>query len=151
MSTIYTVNNKVLKNSANDKWLTKKEAPSGFVMNASNAVSTYQLGGYYVIWQGTDYPDACNLSGKTLQIKITSSITPITIGQRSGIFFMYAKGTTGNDVGGPTAVYSTDTQPGTYTYTCDSNPAAAAGYGIYLSIGIGDSNDADKIELTILD
>lgn len=27
MTTIYTVNNKVLKNSANDKWLTKKEAP----------------------------------------------------------------------------------------------------------------------------
>lgn len=28
MSTIYTFNNKVLKNSANDKWLTKKEAPA---------------------------------------------------------------------------------------------------------------------------
>lgn len=27
MSTVYTVNGKVLKNSANDKWLTKKEAP----------------------------------------------------------------------------------------------------------------------------
>lgn len=27
MSTIYTLNGKVLKNSANDKWLTKKEAP----------------------------------------------------------------------------------------------------------------------------
>lgn len=27
MTTIYTVNNKVLKNSANDKWLTKKEGP----------------------------------------------------------------------------------------------------------------------------
>lgn len=29
MTTIYTVNNKVLKNSANDKWLTKKEAGPG--------------------------------------------------------------------------------------------------------------------------
>lgn len=27
MSTVYTYNNKVLKNSANDKWLAKKEAP----------------------------------------------------------------------------------------------------------------------------
>ena len=27
MSTVYTVNGKVLKNAANDKWLTKKEAP----------------------------------------------------------------------------------------------------------------------------
>lgn len=27
MSTVYTVNNKVLKNAANDKWLTKKETP----------------------------------------------------------------------------------------------------------------------------
>ena len=28
MSTVYTVNGKVLKNAANDKWLTKKEAPA---------------------------------------------------------------------------------------------------------------------------
>lgn len=28
MSTIYTLNGKVLKNSANDKWLAKKEAPA---------------------------------------------------------------------------------------------------------------------------
>lgn len=27
MSTVYTVNGKVLKNAANDKWLTKKETP----------------------------------------------------------------------------------------------------------------------------
>ena len=38
MSTIYTLNGKVLKNAANDKWLAKKEAPAGFIMNASNAV-----------------------------------------------------------------------------------------------------------------
>lgn len=35
MTTIYTVNNKVLKNSANDKWLTKKEAtPAPIVLPA---------------------------------------------------------------------------------------------------------------------
>lgn len=28
MSTVYTLNGKVLKNAANDKWLTKKEAPA---------------------------------------------------------------------------------------------------------------------------
>ena len=28
MATIYTINGKVLKNSANDKWLVKKEEPA---------------------------------------------------------------------------------------------------------------------------
>lgn len=28
MSTVYTYNNKVLKNSSNDKWLAKKETPT---------------------------------------------------------------------------------------------------------------------------
>ena len=36
MSTIYTLNGKVLKNSATDKCLAKKEAPAGFVMNSES-------------------------------------------------------------------------------------------------------------------
>lgn len=39
MTTIYTFNNKVLKNSANDKWLTKKEGPDYNPLNLpSNTV-----------------------------------------------------------------------------------------------------------------
>ena len=64
MSTIYTVNNKVLKNSANDKWLIKKEAPAGFVMNGSNATITELSGTYFVSWQGPAYPDGYNGNGK---------------------------------------------------------------------------------------
>lgn len=151
--TVYTYNDKVLKNVATDKWLKKKkEAPAGIVLNSSNAVDAWQSGSNgYVVWEGTDYPAACNLVGKTLQIKITSSITPTTIGKQVGLFFMYAKGTTGVDVGGPNAVYTTETQPGTYTYTCADNVAQGGGYGTYLSLGLGDVNDKDKIELTILD
>jgi hypothetical protein len=152
MSTIYTLNGKVLKNAANDKWLAKKEAPAGIVLNSSNAIDSWQSGyNGYIIWEGTDYPNTCDLAGKTLQIKITSSITPSTIGQQTGIFLMYGRDTTTSGVGGPNVVYTTETQPGTYTYECASNPAPAAGFGTYLSLGIGDINDADKIELTILD
>lgn len=68
MSTIYTFNNKVLKNSSNDKWLIKKEAPAGFVMNASNAIYTpVDMWGYnliYVNWEVPTYPDEYNGGGK---------------------------------------------------------------------------------------
>lgn len=152
MTTIYTFNNKVLKNSANDKWLTKKEAPAGFVMNASNVVATKFIGSEVrgtAVWASPTYPEACNLNGKTVQLKITSSISPNTF--RGGTEFMYAKGTTGNDMGGPLAALMTQTEPGTYTYTCNNNPALQAGYGMYLSVELGNLNDLDKIEITILD
>lgn len=152
MSTVYTLNGKVLKNSANDKWLTKKEAPAGFVMNASNVVATWQYENEtrgVVVWEGLNYPDTCNLEGRTLQVKITDTITANSL--RGGQEFMYAKGTTGNDMGGPDAVLITETEPGTYTYTCANNPALSAGYGKYLSVELGDVSDIDKIELTILD
>lgn len=55
MSTVYTVNGKVLKNSANDKWLIKKEAPAGFVMNASNA-TYHPNGSTYNVWWQTPAP-----------------------------------------------------------------------------------------------
>ena len=152
MSTIYTLNGKVLKNSANDKWLTKKEAPAGFVMNANNAVSINPISGSIrgtIVWESPTYPAADNLEGKTVQVKITSTITANTC--RNGTHFMYAKGTTGNDAGGPSAATITETEPGIYTYTCASNPALAAGFGPYLSVELGDISDKDKIELTILD
>lgn len=75
MSTIYTFNNKVLKNSANDKWLTKKEAPAGFVMNASNAI--YLPNGtrtYNVMWQSPT--PGYNGNGKQYILVNNNSTTP---------------------------------------------------------------------------
>ena len=147
MSTVYTVNGKVLKNSANDKWLTKKEAPVGFVMNASNAFSTHQMNGTLgiIAWKGPNFPDNCNLSGKTLQVKITSTITANTSSGSSR--FMYASV---DNSGGPDVAAITETQPGTYTYVCDNNPAEST-FGKYLTLELGNISDIDKIELTILD
>lgn len=64
MSTIYTVNGKVLKNADNGKWLTKKEAPANFVMDASNAIYTLSGGSYWVAWQSPTYPNGYNGDGK---------------------------------------------------------------------------------------
>ena len=142
MSTVYTVNGKVLKNIANNKWLTKKEAPVGFVMNASNLIDTIGTPGSRGVigWKGPNFPDNCNLSGKTLQVKITSTITGRSL-------FMYASA---SNSGGPTIASINETQPGTYTYVCDNNPADSE-YGKYLTIDLTNISDIDKIELTILD
>ena len=147
MSTVYTVNGKVLKNSANNKWLTKKEAPVGFVMNASNVINTLGTPGSsgMIVWEGPNFPDYCNLSGKTLQVKITSTITANT--DKGSSLFMYVMANSG---GGPTIAAITETQPGTYTYVCDNNPAGTP-FGKYLSIELGNISDIDNIELTILD
>lgn len=147
MSTVYTVNGKVLKNRANDKWLTKKEAPAGFVMNASNVVNTFQMNGTLgiIAWKGPNFPDNCNLSGKTLQVKITSTITANTSSGSSR--FMYASV---DNSGGPDVAAITETQPGTYTYVCNNNPAEST-FGKYLTLELGNISDIDKIELTILD
>ena len=147
MSTVYTVNGKVLKNSANAKWLTKKEAPAGFVMNASNAFSTNQMNGTLgiIAWKGPNFPDNCNLSGKTLQVKITSTITANTSSGSSRFMYSYV-----DNSGGPDVAAITETQPGTYTYVCDNNPAEST-YGKYLTLELGNISDIDKIELTILD
>lgn len=147
MSTVYTVNGKVLKNSANNKWLTKKEAPAGFVMNSSNVINTLGTPGSsgMIVWEGPNFPDYCNLSGKTLQVKITSTITANT--NKGSSLFMYAMSNAG---GGPTIAAITETQPGTYTYVCDNNIAGAP-FGKYLVIELGNISDIDNIELTILD
>lgn len=117
MSTIYTLNGKVLKNAATDKWLVKKEAPAGFVMDASNA--TYYSGirnNVYVRWQSPSYPDAYNGNGKQyLLVNNNSELARIA-------HFMYAG--TGDVYGGPDAISSTDMNIlGTSTGTLLNNEA----------------------------
>lgn len=60
--TVYTYNDKVLKNVATDKWLKKPDAPAGFVMNASNVVSSSTGTAY---WAGPSNPNAYDGDGKT--------------------------------------------------------------------------------------
>ena len=65
MSTVYTLNGKVLKNSATDKWLTKKDQVL-FVMDASNARYTkYAYADFYIAsWEAPTFPNHYNGDGK---------------------------------------------------------------------------------------
>ena len=123
MSTIYTVNGKVLKNAYNGKWLTKKEAPE-FVMDASNAT----IDGAYAIWESPTFPEAFNGDGKTLEVTISSAPEMNYTGMP-----MYYVGTTGT--GGPTAVtISLPLTAGVHTFTMSANPSAAYGLGVKLAL-----------------
>lgn len=129
MSTIYTLNGKVLKNAATDKWLAKKEAPAGFVMNASNATYYSSNNTVYVRWQSPSYPDAYNGNGKQYILVNNNS-------ELSGIgHFMY--GGTGTMYGGPDAISSTDMNIlGTSTGTLLNNvayPSYGMTFGLELS------------------
>ena len=99
MSTIYTVNGKVLKNADNGKWLTKKETPV-FVMNASNATITNTGNTIYVTWQSPTYPNVYNGGGKQYTLVNTNATAPQSTSQ-----LMYANGVAGN---GPSAISGPD-------------------------------------------
>lgn len=78
MSTIYTLNGKVLKNSANDKWLIKKEAPATYKLDDTSLEGYgYAMGNNYIggIWRGPDYPNGWNGSGHKLRITVRNNIT----------------------------------------------------------------------------
>ena len=123
MSTVYTLNGKVLKNAANDKWLAKKEAPAGFVMNASNATYTLKGESYWVSWQGPVYPEGYNGNGKRYILvnnNSTSGSNPL----------LYDSGLA---VGGPNALNPPELNVlGTSTGVLLNNGAGSQ-YGIYLT------------------
>ena len=124
MSTIYTVNGKVLKNSDTDKWLTKKEVPQ-FVMDASNAT----IDGANAIWESPTYPEAFDGDGKTLEVTISSNTE---MGMYNGMPMCYV-GTTGT--GGPPA--TTITLPltaGVHTFALSANPSTSYGFGVKLAL-----------------
>ena len=123
MSTVYTLNGKVLKNAANDKWLTKKEAPAGFVMDASNAIYTLNDKYYWVSWQGPAYPEGYNGNGKRYILVNNNS----TSGSNQLLY------DSGLAVGGPYALNSDEMNAlGTSTGVLLNNPAGEQ-YGIYLT------------------
>lgn len=134
MSTVYTLNGKVLKNAANDKWLTKKEAPAGFVMNASNAGTS----GDVAYWEGPNYPDGYDGNGVTLEVTINADIT---LGGSTGslvIFYTQAAASTA----GPAACQINATNnviaAGVYSLTMGSSYTSAM--GTYLSTKFGSAD-----------
>lgn len=123
MSTIYTVNGKVLKNAANDKWLTKKEAPAAFVMDASNAIYALSGGVYNVGWQSPAYPDDYNGNGKQYVLVNNNSVA-------GGNPLVYSNST---ESGGPSAIPPDGMNVlGESTGVLLNNVAVGSGYGMYL-------------------
>jgi len=148
MSTVYTLNGKVLKNAANDKWLTKKEAPAGFVMNAANA----SISGKYAGWESPGYADNYyDGNGKTLQITISSDLTGVPV-----IYQLCYS--TSSSASGPYIINSGEfpTTAGTYTFTMNANPVPAGAYdmGKYIVLNFDTEErqiaDLSKITITIL-
>lgn len=86
MSTIYTINGKVLKNSANDKWLTKKETPAPSdeviigtqtwksvnlaVNDGGSGITSYNVGVVNGVDLGTQY-----YYDQTAAVRVANSIT----------------------------------------------------------------------------
>lgn len=157
MSTVYTLNGKVLKNAANDKWLTKKEVPAGFVMDASNATIESNV----VTWEGPNYPDGYDGEEKTLQIIVKEEGFTCY-----SLQFQYANSVSG---AGPALIdgnngawvnpNATDSIPvGTYNVSIIANIAgSSSGYGKYITLRRNgpdttiDSALLSKIELKIID
>ena len=123
MSTIYTVNGKVLKNAANDKWLKKKEIPL-FVMDASNATYIFKSGVVYVRWQSPAYPDEYNGNGKQYILVNNNSTAPNAYSA-----LLYS-----NDAeqAGPTAIPSGMNVLGESTGVLSNNAAMGYGFGTCL-------------------
>lgn len=121
--TVYTYNDKVLKNVATDKWLKKAEAPAGFVMNASNAEYRQTSSTAYARWQSPSYPDAYNGNGK--QYILVNNNSEAAAGTQQ---FMYAKAGV-DEYGGPTAIDASAMKTlGTSTGVLQNNVAYPA-YG----------------------
>lgn len=138
MSTIYTLNGKVLKNSATDKWLAKKEEPAGFVMNASNAIiDTSGVGNAsFLAWKGPAYPSGYDGQGK--QFIVVNNNSNETI--KASIGMMYSTGITEN---GPKAINNVMTSN---TGTLNANQAPVSqGYGAYLIIPVINTRAAADI------
>lgn len=122
-TTVYTYNDKVLKNVATDKWLKKPDAPAGFVMNASNATITVDGNTGYVRWQSPSYPDAYNGNGK--QYILVNNNSAVIAGT---LQLMYAQDSSTSH-GGPNIISKSDMKKlGTSTGVLMNNVAYPA-YG----------------------
>lgn len=149
--TVYTYNDKVLVNSANDKWLKKPDAPAGFVMNASNAAG---ISGIYVGWESPGYANNYyDGNGKTIQITISSDLTGVPVN-----YALYYAQTSASS--GPAIIDNSEfpVTVGTYTFTMNANPipeSAGSNVGKYIVLDFKTEErriaDLSKITITILD
>lgn len=145
--TVYTYNDKVLKNSATDKWLKKKEAPAGFIMNASNIAGSYTI---TTLWEGPNYPNAWDGEGKTIRLVVSEDIIlPYQ-------YFRMATGITNTDQQefSPLIDYQYPADgiiiAGTYTYTGVAGYGIQYGYGKYIALSGVNTSDVSKITIQIL-
>ena len=133
--TVYTYNDKVLKNVTTDKWLQKKEViPVGFVMNANNATVTVNNNVVMVSWESPSYPANYNGNGKHYSIiNNNTASAEVTLYNLN-----YSNSTTGSGV---TAIPSTAIGTiGTSTGTMTANSATTL-FGKYLTMGIGGTEE----------
>lgn len=78
MATVYTLNGKVLKNAANDKWLVKKPEPETYKLDSTTLEGYgYDMGNGFIggIWRGPDYPNGYDSTGHKLRITVLNNIT----------------------------------------------------------------------------
>lgn len=115
--TVYTYNDKVLKNVATDKWLKKPDVPAGFVMNASNVLSyNYNGNVTFITWQSPTYPNGYNGSGKQF-ILVNNNASAPGSNNISLVYSMYS-----DIAAGPNAINGADMQQlGTSTGTLLNN------------------------------
>jgi hypothetical protein len=149
--TVYTYNDKVLKNVATDKWLKKKEGPAGFVMDASNAT----ISGSWIYWQSPAYPNGYNGNGKSYTI-VNNNNGDVYI-QSPGLMYLSANNIT---TGGPAAIPAADMVTGSGTMKANS-AGVASGYGTYLGMTLNSTGStptaeqvqtyASNLTITILD
>lgn len=147
-TTVYTYNDKVLKNVATDKWLKKPDAPSGFVMNASNAQYNTTSGVTFVYWEGPNFPNGYDGNGKQCTI-VNSNSTTLENN------FLY---TNDDKAGGPDAIARANLVTGTTTMLANE-AGVTSGYGKYLCIPFGTSSYSEEairsyianLSITILD
>lgn len=147
--TVYTYNDKVLKNVATDKWLKKADAPAGFVMDASNVVN---ISGTYAYWESPGYAvDYYDGNGKTIIITLTEDLDATQVN------LMYAQTSNDNSTN-PSIISQFPLTAGTYTFTMTANPVPdIPGYtmGKYIMIYINNidhiAQELSKITITIPD
>lgn len=136
--TVYTYNDKVLKNTATDKWLKKPDAPAGFVMNASNVT----ISSGYLCWQGPAYPNGYDGQGK--QFIVVNNNSNEQVKANNGL--MYSTMIEGP---GPEAIAKANILTSS-TGTVIANVAPVAqGYGAYFCIPIirGTSSTPTEAEM----
>lgn len=125
--------------------------PEGFVMNAANATISNNTAN----WESPNYPEYCNLGGKTAIVTISETISATNL-------TLYYSATLASSAA-PSAFVLSDSNnqitAGTYTLTLSNNQATPAqgAYGKYLTLfryGPDTTIDASflsKIEIRIID